>query len=251
MGENKGSGKNDSKNDSKNNSKSRNTLGHYHGGHRQRLKNRYLAEGLDSFEDHQLLELLLFYAIPYRDTNNLAYDLLKEFGSVAAVLEAEPHQLMKVKGIGNNAASLLSLMPQVCRRYQRDKWGKKPLLDTTSALGEFAVTLFIGHTNEVFYLICLDAQNRLNHAALTQMGTINEVAVYPRSVVETALRHKAKSVVLAHNHPGGSLRPTTADMDLTWCLTDAMKHINIPVIDHIIVAGGRYISFVEKGLLCK
>lgn len=222
-----------------------------HIGHRQRLKNRYLAEGLDSFEDHQVLELLLFFAIPYRDTNNLAYDLLDEFGSLAGVLEAEPHELTRVKGIGSNASVFLNLVPHICRRYQQDKWGKKPLLDTSSALGEYAVTLFIGHTHEVFYLICLDAQNRLTHAALTQSGTINEVVVYPRIVVETALRHKAKSVVLAHNHPGGSLKPTAADMDLTWCLVDAMKHINIPVVDHIIVAGGRYISFVEKGLLFK
>lgn len=222
---------------------------HSHEGHRNRLRTRYISEGMDSFEDHQILEMLLFYAIPHKDTRPIAYELLNEFGSFDGVLDAEPHELTKVKGIGDNASVYLSLYTEVFKRYQQSKWGKRPLLDTSEALGQYAVSLFIGHSHEVFYLICLDARNYLTHAALTHKGTIDEVSIYPRVVVEGAIRHKAKSVAFAHNHPGGTLKPTTADLDLTWALIDAMRRINIPVVDHIIVAGERYFSFSEKGLL--
>jgi DNA repair protein RadC len=218
-------------------------------GHRQRLREHYLKEGLDSFSDAQILELLLFYAIPYRDTKPLAYMLLNEFGSLSQVLEAEPHELAKVPGIGENSALFLSLLPDICQKYQQDKWGKKPLLNTAAALGEYAVSLFTGCSSEVFYLLCLDIGGNLNQAALLHKGTIDEVSVYPRVVVETALKHKAKKVAFAHNHPGGTIKPTADDMELTWALIDAMERIDIPVIDHIIVSGLRYFSFHEKGLL--
>ena len=225
--------------------------GNIHKGHRQRVKERYLAEGLDAFEDYQALEFLLFYAIPYRDVNDLAHRLLQKYGSLAAVMEADYYDLKSIPGIGANAAMLLSAIPSLSRAYQLDKGIKRTALDSSAALGEYAVSLFIGRTYEVFYLICLDSQNRVNHAALIHEGSINEVAIYPRIVVETAIRHKAKSVVLVHNHPGGSLRPTSSDMDLTWRLVDIMKEISISVVDHIIVSNSRYLSFAEKGLLIK
>lgn len=222
-----------------------------HKGHRKRVKERYIAEGLDSFNEHQVLELLLYYAIPYRDINDLSHRLISKYGSLAAVLEADYYDLKTVPGIGENAAMLLTMMPSLTRAYQLGKWGKRPVLDSTEALGEYAVNLLIGRTYEVFYLVCLDAQNRVNHSALIHEGSIDEVAIYPRIVVETAIRHKAKNVVLVHNHPGGSLRPTSSDMDLTWRLIDIMKDISICVLDHIIVSNSGYLSFSEKGLLIK
>ena len=234
-----------------NNGKGRETKKNLHKGHRQRVKDRYIAESLDSFEDHQVLELLLYYAIPYRDINDLAHRLLDKYGSLSGVFEADYYDLRTVSGIGANTAMLLTMVPSLSRVYQLDKWGKKPIMGSTAALGEYAVNLFIGRTYEVFYLICLDAQNRVNHAALIYEGSINEVAIYPRIVVETAIRHKAKNVVLVHNHPGGSLQPTSSDMDLTWRLVDIMKDISISVVDHIIVSNSSYLSFAEKGLLIK
>ncbi len=223
----------------------------YHEGHRQRIKERFLTEGLDSFEDHQVLELILFYAIPYRDTNELAYRLLEEFGSLSGVLEADYYDLQKVDGVGKNAASFLTLLPFAFRRYQKDKYSAKILLETTESLGKYAMDLFIGRVYEAFYLLCLDSQNKLNRAALIQEGTINEVTVYPRIMVEIALRHKAKTVVLVHNHPSGLLRPTAEDMTLTWKMIDVMRDINITVADHIIVGNGKYYSFSEHGVLTK
>lgn len=220
-----------------------------HEGHRERLKNRFLKEGLDSFEQHQVLEMLLFYSIPRKDTNELAHMLINRYGSLAGVLEADPRDIASISGLGLNSAVLLSLIPSLARLYFKDKWGTKPVLNSSSKAGEYAVSLLTGRQYEVFYVICLDSQNRVNYPALVHEGTINEAPVYPRLIVETALRHQAGSVILAHNHPGGSLQPSGADIEVTGKIATALNAISISVIDHIVVAGDRYVSFAEKGLI--
>ncbi|TYQ18252.1 UNVERIFIED_CONTAM: DNA repair protein RadC [Acetivibrio alkalicellulosi] len=220
-----------------------------HEGHRMRLKNRFLKEGLDGFESHQILELLLFFSIPRRDTNEIAHRLIEKFGSLSGVFEADPKELAKIQGIGETSAFLLSLIPQLSRRYASDRWRDKPELNSSIKAGEYAVSLFTGRKYEVFYVICLDAQNRVNYAQIVNEGTINEAAVYPRNIVETALLHKANSVILAHNHPGGSLNPSRGDMEATKAIKRALEAISIKVVDHIIVCGEKYVSFAERGLL--
>ena len=220
-----------------------------HEGHRDRVKNRFLNEGLDYFDQHQVLELLLFYAIPYKDTNSLAHDLIDKFGSLSAVLEADISELRKVKGVGKNTAVMLSMMPQLCRRYLNDKWGNRPQLASTRKAGEYIVTLFSGRLTEVFYAICLDAQNQVTHPALVHEGTIDTAPVYPREIVQAALRHQATGLILAHNHPGGSLNPSGADIDATRKIIEACDTVSIRVIDHIIVAGEKYYSFADNGLI--
>ncbi|NLY43043.1 MAG: DNA repair protein RadC [Clostridiaceae bacterium] len=220
-----------------------------HKGHRQRVKARYLAEGLDAFEDHQVLELLLFYCIPMKDTNELAHNMIREFGTLAGLFEADPKDICKRCGVSENTAILISLIPSLARRYFISRWGNKPVLSSSTAAGEYMVSLFTGRTYEVFYVICLDSQNRVNYAALVHEGTINEVPVYPRLIVETALRHKASSVILAHNHPGGSLKPSSEDIMVTKKIKAALEAISIRVCDHIIVAGDKFTSMAEKGLI--
>ena len=220
-----------------------------HSGHRQRVKTRYIAEGLDSFEEHEILELLLFYCIPMKDTNELAHLLIEEFGSLASVFESSTSDLIKRCGISENTAVLISLIPSLSRRYLKAKWGDKPILNSSTKAGEYVVSLFAGRIYEAFYVICLDTQNRVNYPALLQEGTINEAPVYPRLIVETALRHKANSVILAHNHPGGSLRPSNADIEVTKRICNALEAISIKVVDHIIAGGEKFYSFAEKGLL--
>lgn len=168
-----------------------------HQGHRQRLKARVLSEGIDNFEDHQILELLLFYAIPMKDTNALAHRLIGHYGSLAGVFDANPRDLSALVGVTENTALLLCLIPALARRYQQGKLAPKAVLGSTTAAGEYAQTLFTGRLNEAFYVICLDSQNKVNQATLLHEGTINEAPVYPRLIVETALRHQAdrKSVV--------------------------------------------------------
>jgi len=220
-----------------------------HNGHRKRVKARYLTEGLDSFEDHEVLEMLLFYCIPMKDTNELAHKMMDEFGSLAGLFEADAKDICKRCNISENAAILVSLIPSLARRYFKGKWGDKPILNSSSKAGEYAVSLFAGRTYEVFYVICLDSQSRVNNAALVHKGTINEAPVYPRLIIETALRHQANSVILAHNHPGGTTRPSGADMEVTKRIIAALEAISIKVVDHIIVAGREYVSFAERGLI--
>lgn len=222
-----------------------------HEGHRQRVKTRYLTEGLDAFEDHQIIEMLLFFCIPMKDTNELAHKMLQEFGSLSGLMEADPKDICKRCGVSDNTAILVSLIPSLARRYFKGKWGDKPVLNSSSKAGEYAVSLFAGRTYEVFFVICLDAQNRVNYAAMVHEGTINEAPVYPRMIVESALRHQANSIILAHNHPGGSMQPSGADIEVTKRIINAVEAISIKVVDHIIVAGDKYISLAEKGLMGK
>jgi len=220
-----------------------------HEGHRSRLKNRFLEEGLDSFEDHQILELLLFYAIPRKDINELAHSLINKYGSLSGVLEADPKDLAKTPGLGENSAILLALIPSLARNYLKDRWGTRPVLSSTANAGEYVLTLCAGRSYEVFYVICLDAQHNVIYPALVHEGTIDQAPVYPRVIVETALRHKAHSVILAHNHPGGSPAPSPQDIEVTKRIRIALEQISISVLDHIIAAGEQYVSCAEKGLL--
>ncbi len=221
-----------------------------HKGHRGRLKSRFLAEGLDSFEDHQVLELLLFQVIPRLDTNPIAHRLMHRFGSLSAVLEADPGDLSSVEGVGSSAAAFLSLIPHVTRRYFQDrvKNSRRPLNSAESA-AEYLIPLMAGRSEEVFYLICLDSQLKILYPALISEGTVKDALVHPRLVVESAVRHKASSVILAHNHPSGSIKPSTHDHKLTRNLVHALGGININVVDHIIVAGDRIYSFSKEGVL--
>lgn len=223
--------------------------GNVHQGHRQRLRQRCLDSGLDSFKDHEVLELLLFYALPYRDTNQLAHRLLQHFGSISAVLNADYHELLRIEGVGGNTAFLLTMLPDFFRRYQLDSLGPRVHLPNSAAAGDYAICLLSDSPYERLYLICLDKQKRLLKAALLGMGSVDEVTVYPRVAVETALRHRASGVILAHNHPSGGVQPSAGDVRLTQTIGVALGNIGITLFDHIIVAQNKYISLAGMGLI--
>ena len=221
-----------------------------HTGHRERLRKRFLKEGLDSFEDHQILELLLFQVISRGDTNPVAHRLIKRYGSLSAVLEADPKDMATLEGVGEKTAAFLSMIPQITRRYFHDRVvRKKPQLNSSEAVSEYLIPLMAGRTEEVFYVLCLDTQCRLIYPALVSEGTIRETTVYPRHVVEEALRHNAASVIFAHNHPAGSLKPSQQDQRLTKLLIQALGPLDIKALDHIIVAGNQTFSFASEGIL--
>lgn len=220
-----------------------------HSGHRERLRQRYRQEGLDNFSEHQILELLLFYSFRQQDTNELAHSLLAQFGSLAGVFDAEYEDLLQVKGVGANTALLLSLLPDVLRRYQMSLHAPRPSFQDRAAVARYVKNLFIGVQNEVFYLICLNKRNTVTQEVKINEGTVDSVTLEPRLVVEAALRCKAKNVIFAHNHPGGSLKPSSTDLHLTNRLAGILLGVGIEVIDHIIICGDQYLSFYEKGLL--
>lgn len=219
-----------------------------HAGHRARLRKRFCEEGLDAFEDHQVIELLLFYAIPRRDTNEIAHLLLRRYGSFSGVLDADPVDLARTEGIGQTAATLLALLPSLTRRYSLDRarQGRYPLT-TSERAAEFIVPFMAGRTEEVFCVVCLDTQCRVIVPALVVEGLPDRAHIEPRQAVEVALRHKAHSVILAHNHPTGRAKPTTADHRATQALVSAFEAIGMPVRDHVIVAGEEWYSFSQAG----
>nr|VFK22977.1 MAG: DNA repair protein RadC [Candidatus Kentron sp. MB]VFK26576.1 MAG: DNA repair protein RadC [Candidatus Kentron sp. MB]VFK74538.1 MAG: DNA repair protein RadC [Candidatus Kentron sp. MB] len=226
------------------------TSGTLHQGHRERLRNRFLAEGLDGFEDHQVLELILFQVFQRGDTNPIAHRLLHRFGSLSGVLEADPMDLATVEGVGKRAAAFLTLLPAVTRRYFHDRVTRnRPQLNNPERTAEYFIPLMAGRSEEVFYVLCLDVRSRVLYPALLSEGTVNETHVYPRHVVETAIRHRAASVILAHNHPGGSTHPSKQDVALTRRLVQALGGVDIKVLDHVIVAGEDVYSFAEAGAL--
>ena len=220
-----------------------------HAGHRARMRERFMKEGLSGFSEHEVLELLLMFAIPQRDVNPLAHRLIDRFGSLSAVLESSPAELTRVDGVGENAAALLSLMPQLMGYYQHSAMGRKPVITNLAEARKYAGALFFGLHEERVYMICVDQSGRVLHPALMHRGTIDQVQIYPREVVETALRYHAHAVLLAHNHPSGVALPSDADVLVTRRIQEALAPLGIRLADHIIVADDDYVSMAESGFL--
>jgi DNA repair protein RadC len=220
-----------------------------HEGHRQRLRDRFLQEGLDGFAPHEVLELLLCYAIPQRNVNPLAHELLAHFGSLHGVFEAAPEDLEQIEGIGPYAAAFLHMMAPLSRRIELSRMGQKPRLQNRRDAQAYCVNLLSGLQHEHFYLLALDAQMFLTGTALIGQGSLSEVPAYPRLAVEAAIKSGAHSVILCHNHPGGSTEPSQADLQATSRLAEVLSGIDVMVADHIIVAGGQAASLVQMGFL--
>lgn len=218
-----------------------------HEGHRQRLKNRFLKNGLDDFEAHNVLELLLFYAIPQRDTNELSHQLLKRFGSLSAVFNASFDELCKVKGVGQNVATLIKMIPDLSRRYLDDCDQKTVTLTSVESIAEFIRPKFIGRKNELIFLLCLDNKGSVLYGDFIIEGTINSAPLYTRNILEIAIRNSAVSVILAHNHPNGLAIPSNADFIATQTIYQALEVAKIKLIDHFIFAGCDYVSMRSSG----
>lgn len=213
-----------------------------HDGHRKRLRQRYLTQGLEGFQPHEALELLLFYAIPRRDTNLLAHQLIDRFGSLEAVLSAAPQELAQTEGVGESATALISLVKPLAALASRSREKKPPRLENLQSLMDYCRALPFSPGQETFYLICMDAQWRVVHTQALFSGTINMVGVHSRIIVETALRHHACYAAVAHNHPSGSVEPSNADIEMTAKIKTALEAIDIRLYDHIIVAGEQAVS---------
>lgn len=211
--------------------------GSVHAGHRERLRERFLKEGLDGFSQHEVLELLLTYAIPQKDVNPLAHEMIDRFGSLAGVLDADESDLLQVSGIGKKAASLLCLMPKLLGYYVKNAMGERPAIRNLKEARQFVSSLFFGLHEERFYLACLDKQGSVIYTQMLQKGTVDEVTIYPRAVVEIAIRHHACSVLLTHNHPGGICQPSQADYDTTNAVIAALRPVGVGVLDHLIFNG--------------
>ncbi len=218
-----------------------------HSGHRQRVKTRFRAEGLDNFSDVQVLELLLFYAIPRQDTNPIAHALLDHFGSLPQVMNATPEELEKVPGVGENAALLLKLTMETARYCGVSEAMQLKILTDLDQCGRYLVPFFHARRNETVFLLCLDAKCKVLCCKEIGEGSINSAAIPIRRIVETALGANATSVVLAHNHPSGVALPSGEDIATTRRVARALSTVEITLVDHIVVADNDYVSLVQSG----
>ena len=200
-----------------------------HKEHRKRLRNRFQKEGLQSFEPHQVLELLLTYAIPQKDVNPIAHDLLNTFGTIDKVLEAPLQDLEKVNGIGEYAATLIRLAGAVSAYYADSKNQDMQILDSTEKLGKFFL--------------------RLLDCSVISEGSVTEAPLPLRKVIDTLLRFRATAAVIAHNHPNGFALPSSADCMMTQELMNCLQKIEVQLLDHIIVSGNEFTSLRDSGMM--
>lgn len=218
-----------------------------HYGHRKRLRERFLNEGLDNFDELQVLELLLFYSIARQDTNPIAHALLDRFGSLSHVLEAPPEELKKVPGIGDNTAAFVSFVTALSRYYLVNRAASSAILTSIEACGTYLLPRFYGRRNETVFLLCLDAKCKVLCCKEVGEGSVNSAAVPIRRIVEMALGANATSVVLAHNHPSGIALPSDEDIQTTRRLAMALDAVEINLVDHIVVADDDFVSMAQSG----
>ena len=218
-----------------------------HEGHRQRLKDRLLREGLDGFNELNALELLLFYCVPRCDTNPLAHRLLDRFGSFSAVLDATAEELEEVEGVGHNISTFLTFIPQLDRYYNDNKNKNVMVLSTVAEYSRFLAPKFIGRKNEMVYMVCLDAKCKVLTCKELGEGSVNSAGVPIRRIVDVALKANAVTVILAHNHPGGLATPSADDMQTTHRVAQALAGVDIILADHLVFADGDCTSMVDSG----
>ena len=217
-----------------------------HEGHRKRLRETFLKNGLDNFQSHNVLEMLLFYTIPRSDTNETAHRLMDRFGSLSAVLEAPVDELMKVKGVGERTAAFLHLIPEITRVYLKDKQENIKVLDTPEKVSAYLLRYFVGKTKENIVLLCLDNKCAVKNCCIVAEGSVNMGEINRRNLVELAIRSNASSVIIAHNHPNGVPAPSKEDVETTLMLVSLFSSIDVKLTDHIIVAGGDWCSMASS-----
>lgn len=218
-----------------------------HEGHRGRMRERFRAEGLDGFAPHEALELLLFYGRARGNVNPLAHELIDTFGSLKGVLEARPEQLMSVKGVGEETATLISMIIPLFRQYQVCVRKEQPYIRSRTDAKNYCLSLLAGWRTERFYAVCLSANCRVLGHRLISVGNLAEVSAYPRQVVETALNYNAHTVLICHNHPGGTLGPSQDDVRSTQKIHALLRELEIGLIDHVIIAGDQAYSMAQHG----
>lgn len=217
-------------------------------GHRERLRQRFSSTGLDSFQDHEVLELILTYAIPRKDVKPLAKALLREFGSLSAVFEASTEMLQNVPGVGQKAALLLNLIFQLFSRYERDRRSKRRTIKNLKEAIEF-LKPYVDKPYENLWTVALNSKNEVLAIEMIQKGSVNRISVIPRMVVEVAIRYKATALILSHNHPSGNCRPSEQDIKITDIMKSILSYLDIALLDHIIISKACYYSFAEGGLI--
>ena len=227
-------------------SNSKNKENNIHQNHRARIRETFREAGVDRMPDHNLLEFLLFYSIPRKDTNELAHRLISTFGSLNRVFDASYEQLLEVEGMGESSALLISAVPAICRRYIESSSSKKINLSEPEVAINYIVSKFYGsNKTESFYMLCLDATGNLINCCKLGEGSPDSVIIDKRAILETAFRNNADKVIFAHNHPNGVAAPSKNDLAMTGEFSSILCGVGIRLADHIIVAGDEAVSLAS------
>lgn len=213
-----------------------------HAGHRQRMKERLLRDGLSGFGSHEVFEILLYYALPYRDTNELGHRLVERFGSLVGVMEAEYADLIRVDGVTPHVATLIVLCGEMARRYAREQYAVGRLLYTTEDYGNCVLPWFIGEKTESVVLVSMDNRCRVLNTTRVFTGSVNSTRFSFRDLVQQALRDNATQIVLAHNHPNGHACFSRADVATTMRAIEILAPLHIRLMDHLVVSEDDYVS---------
>lgn len=221
---------------------------HYH-GHRQRLKERMLNSSLENFADYELLEFLLFSAIPRKDVKPLAKKLLENFGGLQSLINADRNKLLSVEGTNDNTFISFSIVRELMNRILKQQVINQNIISSWDALINYLKSAMGGLKLEQFRALFLNKKNILIADEVMATGTIDQTPVYPREIIKRALLHEAGAIILVHNHPSGSSKPSKADIELTGRIVEAANSVNITVHDHVIIAGNEYFSFKSNILL--
>lgn len=216
-----------------------------HEKHRKRTKDRFLAEGLENFEPHNVLELLLFYTIPQKDTNELAHTLINRFGSLSGVFDAPFEDLITVPGISDHSAVLIKMIPALSRRYALEKNSGNTKLSNINDIGRYLVARYVGVNEETVLMLLLDNKFGLIECVKVHVGSVNSSAITMRKLIETALFKRASMVVLAHNHPSGVAIPSADDLFTTRQMKRAFDLVEIGMLAHVIVAGNDFTDILD------
>jgi DNA repair protein RadC len=218
-------------------------------GHRQRIKEKYKKSGIKGWLDYEILELVLSYAIARKDTKPIAKELMAKFKTINGVLDADSKDLESVSGVSEHTSLFLKLMKDIAVLYLEKDLHSKDLLSSPELVFDYLKASLKGCVDEEFKTLFLNSRNQLIAIEGLQTGTVNRSAIYPRKIVERSLYHHAVGVIIAHNHPAGTLMPSKEDCVVTKSVKDALKTVDINLLDHIIIGGNDYFSFNKKGLL--
>jgi DNA repair protein RadC len=214
-------------------------------GHRSRLLSRFEETGIESLADYEIVELVLSFVIPRKDTKAIAKELLKRYKTIGALLNAETAELLEIKGVGRRASLLFRLFRDVTSHCLAEKYVKRPLVLHRGDVEEYLRFNFGFKGEEYVVVLFLDNGNNIIGTEIVCEGTVNQCVVYPRAIIEKALRHKAAAIIVAHNHPGGGTTPSEADWTITERLAGVCKQLEIPLLDHVIVSREKTVSLRE------
>lgn len=219
-----------------------------HEGHRQRMRVRFEQMGLDGFQDHEILEMLLYYCIPRKNTNEIAHRLLKEFKSISRVFNASAKELERVEGVGHNTALFLTMIRQTERFFQPNEADNECILSSMDKCHKYLLKQMSARRNETVMLLCLDAKCMELGCHIVTEGSMNAANVSIRKIVDIALSTNASSVVLAHNHPSGVALPSAEDIQTTKQISLALRMVDVVLADHVVIADNDYVSLCQSAL---